>query len=122
MPGRPAKPCSKCGVLVRDGTARCEKHKAGTGDFDDPARGSSAARGYGYRWQKLRLVILKRDGYLCQECKRLGRLKPARDVDHIIRKADGGTDQPSNLQSLCSPCHDAKSAREMGAGGQKFET
>lgn len=37
-------------------------------------------------------------------------------VDHIVGKAKGGTDDPDNLQSLCSPCHDAKSEREAKDG------
>ncbi|MDM7498745.1 HNH endonuclease, partial [Escherichia coli] len=36
----------------------------------------------------------------------------ARTVDHIIPKAHGGTDDDSNLESLCLECHRAKTARE----------
>ncbi|MBF4406127.1 HNH endonuclease, partial [Vibrio anguillarum] len=36
----------------------------------------------------------------------------ARDVDHIINKANGGTDDDANLQSICSPCHKEKTAKE----------
>ncbi|AKG94512.1 hypothetical protein Shpa_1 [Paracoccus phage Shpa] len=77
-------------------------------------KGSRHARGYGSRWDKLRLVILKRDGYLCQACKLEGRTTPAREVDHITPKAKGGTDEHSNLQALCSPCHKIKTARDEG--------
>ncbi len=38
-----------------------------------------------------------------------------RDVDHIIPKAAGGTDDDDNLESLCGDCHDAKSAAEAKA-------
>jgi 5-methylcytosine-specific restriction endonuclease McrA len=31
-------------------------------------------------------------------------------VDHIITKARGGTDDPSNLQALCRECHSRKTA------------
>ncbi|MEG9303316.1 HNH endonuclease signature motif containing protein [Psychrobacter celer] len=37
---------------------------------------------------------------------------PATDVDHIINKAKGGSDDPSNLQSLCRKCHRSKTANE----------
>ncbi|WP_345945876.1 HNH endonuclease [Psychrobacter sp. Ps4] len=37
---------------------------------------------------------------------------PATDVDHIINKAKGGSDEPSNLQSLCRKCHLSKTANE----------
>lgn len=37
------------------------------------------------------------------------------EVDHIINIAEGGTDDDSNLQALCIPCHKAKTARESAA-------
>ncbi|WP_139157546.1 HNH endonuclease, partial [Enterobacter hormaechei] len=36
----------------------------------------------------------------------------ATSVDHIIPKAHGGTDDDSNLESLCWPCHRKKTATE----------
>jgi 5-methylcytosine-specific restriction endonuclease McrA len=81
-------------------------------DFSDPRRGSRHERGYGTEWEHLRAQVLKRDGYQCQACRRAGRLTAATHVDHVVEKADGGTDDPANLQSLCRPCHDAKSAAE----------
>lgn len=77
---------------------------------DEP--GSTAKRGYGTEWKKLRVVILKRDKYLCQECKRNGLVKRGNHVDHVISKALGGTDEPSNLQVLCESCHMTKTGRE----------
>lgn len=83
-------------------------------------KGSRHARGYGSRWDKLRRQILARDSYLCQACLRQGRITALcvrpRDhaVDHIIPKAQGGTDDERNLQSLCEPCHAAKSDRDEG--------
>ncbi|WP_431608422.1 HNH endonuclease signature motif containing protein, partial [Enterobacter asburiae] len=47
-----------------------------------------------------------------QECLRNGRYTPAETVDHITAKANGGTDDLSNLESLCKPCHRAKTAVE----------
>lgn len=45
-------------------------------------------------------------------CQRAGVVREAKTVDHIIPKAHGGTDADNNLQSLCWPCHKAKTARE----------
>ncbi len=42
-------------------------------------------------------------------------MRDAEEVDHIVRLADGGTDHPSNLQSLCEDCHKEKTAAENGA-------
>lgn len=56
--------------------------------------------------------MLVRDGYLCQPCRKAGRVRLATQVDHIKAKVHGGTDDDRNLQSICKPCHDAKTQRE----------
>ncbi|MCE3605833.1 HNH endonuclease [Massilia sp. P8910] len=57
-----------------------------------------------------RIRIRTRDCGLCQVCKRPGYL-----VDHIKPLCEGGSDEDSNKQLLCKPCHDDKSAREAAA-------
>lgn len=69
-------------------------------------------RGYGYQWVKLRERIMRRDGYLCQPCLKRGRPTPASEVDHIIGKAQDGSDDPENLQAICHACHVEKTKRE----------
>lgn len=61
--------------------------------------------------------MLKRDRYSCQcaECKRLGRIRAAGEVDHIVPKAKGGTDDPSNLQAINRECHKVKTLEDNGA-------
>ena len=34
------------------------------------------------------------------------------ELDHIVNVAQGGTDDESNLQSLCVPCHKKKTQME----------
>lgn len=75
---------------------------------------TTTERGYGYQWQKLRKQVLQRDAYLCQECYRNKKLTPATDVDHVVPKSAGGTDDESNLQCLCKSCHELKSLMESG--------
>ena len=75
---------------------------------------SRHARGYGRDWDKVRQVILKRDCYLCQQCKREGMIKVANIVDHIISKATRGTDDESNLEVICKQHHDKKTIEETG--------
>ena len=116
MPSAPAKPCRHlgCSQLVRDGSGYCDAHKEDRkiGKFADSRRGSRHQRGYGSAWDKLRVIILTRDQGLCQECLRQGRVTAARIVDHRIPKFEGGTDDEQNLQSLCKPCSDRKTAAE----------
>lgn len=70
-------------------------------------------RGYGSKWDRLRKTILQRDKHLCQDCLP-DRVTPATQVDHVKPKADGGTDDPANLRSLCRPCHDRKTYADQG--------
>ena len=83
-------------------------------------RGTRQERGYGAAWDRLRLVILRRDMGLCQPCRVKGRATAAAAVDHIKPKAQGGTDEPDNLQAICDDCHRIKSAAEgHGAKGHR---
>ena len=34
------------------------------------------------------------------------------ELDHIVPLVDGGSHDPSNLQTLCTPCHKNKTAQE----------
>lgn len=74
--------------------------------------GSRHDRGYGWEWVKLRGRILDRDQHLCQACYRKGRITEAREVDHIVPKAQDGTDEDENLEAICTPCHKAKTQAE----------
>ncbi|WP_142461836.1 HNH endonuclease signature motif containing protein [Klebsiella spallanzanii] len=60
----------------------------------------------------LRPMVLDRDKHLCQECLRNGMYTPTETVVHIKPKAHGGTDDLSNLESICRDCHKAKTARD----------
>lgn len=55
---------------------------------------------------------------LCDECERQGRLCAAVTPDHIVPLHLGGADDDSNLQSLCEPCHQAKTNAEATARAQ----
>lgn len=61
--------------------------------------------------QRDRAAVLAEEP-LCKHCLARGRTEPSVEVDHIVRLADGGTDERRNKQGLCKPCHDAKSAAE----------
>lgn len=84
----------------------------------DKARGSAHARGYGRAWERLRAAVLAEEP-LCRECAKAGRVTAAEDVDHIVPRARGGTDDRANLQPLCAPCHSTKTATEDGGFGRR---
>lgn len=68
------------------------------------------------KWKRKRKQILKRDGYLCVECKRYGRMREATTVHHIKELEDYpelGVEE-SNLESLCRECHNKKHPEKGG--------
>jgi len=58
-------------------------------------------------WARLRLEQLRREP-LCRYCAQMGETVPATVVDHVIaHRGDRALAfDPTNLQSLCAPCHD----------------
>ena len=60
-------------------------------------------------WENLKAYAKWRDGYRCRVCGATPRKDPnvKLEVHHIIRRADGGTDTPDNVVTLCHDCHEA---------------
>jgi hypothetical protein len=59
--------------------------------------------------RSLRLQILRRDNHTCQACGAKAPDVPLQ-IDHVVPVALGGSDEPSNLRTLCEPCNSGKSA------------
>ena len=67
-------------------------------------------------WTKKSLNIRRRDLYLCQECKRYGRVTEAQMVHHIF-PAEIYPElfyNDNNLISLCNSCHELMHNRADG--------
>ena len=63
------------------------------------------------RWEAVRRIVFKRDGYRCVMCGKAGRL----ECDHInSMQREPGQDpyDPNGCQTLCRTCHLAKTADE----------
>ena len=54
----------------------------------------------------VREYVLCRDNHTCQACGGKSKDKVI-NVHHVIVRADGGTDKPDNLITLCGKCHRA---------------
>lgn len=76
------------------------------------ARPSAARRGYDRKWRLIRAAFLK--AHPTCACG-----TAATEVDHIVSLRRGGTNEWSNLQPMCKPCHARKTVAVDGALGQK---
>ena len=112
-------PCANClhpgcHDLAPFGSHYCQRHKRDETPIrrKPDKRESSSKRGYDRRWEHLRLQFLR--AYpLCKACEKEDRFTPAEQVDHIVPLRQGGARlDPSNLQSLCTTCHNSKTAKE----------
>lgn len=111
MPRRPPRACTTpgCRNYAASGRATCDTHTPAKRPW--PERGTSTERGYGWRWQQIRAMILRRDP-VCTICQ----ARPAVEVDHIVAKAFGGGDEDTNLRGVCRGCHKAKTAWDSASG------
>ncbi len=60
-----------------------------------------------------RLGVFRRDGYMCAHCDSECD-RALLEVDHVLPLSLGGTDDPSNLQTLCRTCNRRKGNRFVG--------
>lgn len=86
-----------------------------TGQFDthlmkNPSLANPNIRRWGYQkganygFENTKAMVLNRDSYTCQCCK--GKHKDNKlEVHHIVFRSQGGSDEESNLITLCHTCH-----------------
>lgn len=63
---------------------------------------------------RVKLRIYFRYRGRCQSCIRKLATGDVPQFDHIIALANGGTNSETNIQLLCSPCHKAKTKKDVG--------
>lgn len=105
--GKRKRSCVTCGRLTW--TNYCDEHQA---EVDEQRRKEKQQWRHGYdaEFFRNRRKALARDK---QRCVRCGKGVPDGvpvQVDHILALRDGGTNALDNLQTLCKPHHDAKTA------------
>ena len=59
---------------------------------------------------EVRRKVYERDGGICRHCQLQDHTSFT--VDHIVSRQHGGSDELSNLQTLCWPCHEWKNMVE----------
>jgi 5-methylcytosine-specific restriction protein A len=95
--------------LSEPGESRCAEHRL-------TKWASRAGISMGPGWSARRSRILERDGHHCVVCGSNVGLA----VDHITPRFQGGTDEDSNLQTLCKRCHGTKTAHEGHQGMRRM--
>jgi len=88
---------------------RCGPCKAMREEVYERVRGSAAQRGYDAKWRAVRAYFLDHNPW----CQGSSCGAAATDMDHIVPKSQGGTDDWSNLQGLCHACHSRKTRGGM---------
>jgi ATP-dependent DNA helicase RecQ len=73
----------------------------------------SSDRAQSPEWVTVRETVLKRDNYKCMECGTPCSATEA-DVHHLLPRSAGGSDEPSNLVTLCDGCHAAHHPKLAG--------
>lgn len=77
-------------------------------------------KGINYGFANTKAYILDRDKYICQHCK--GKSKDSKlEVHHIIFKRNGGSDEASNLITLCKTHHDDLHSGNITLKGGKIK-
>lgn len=72
-----------------------------------------AERLRGHKGVAQRRRRMLRSNWLCEHCQAKGLTRKADVVDHIKPLAHGGSDEDSNTQNLCDPCHILKTAKDF---------
>lgn len=97
------RPRNACGEYPCPNAQPCPVHARRPWQHAQP---SAAARGYGWHWTRIREQVLAEE----PRCRLCGQRSTT--VDHIVSRAQGGSDARGNLRGLCAACHQAKTGRE----------
>ena len=117
MPMKPKRPCSYSGCPNLTAERFCEAHaKKESQRYERYDRDPAKKKRYGRSWRRIRDQQLA-EHPLCEQCEKVDKITPAREVHHIKPLSRGGTHDQDNLMSLCTPCHSEITAREGGRWG-----
>lgn len=98
------KRCAK-GVKVCRNWMPCPKHPQGWL--------ANTSRPLPANWAQLKKRMASRKASGCEVC---GALRVPLELDHIVPRAQGGSDHLINLRWLCEPCHKVKTRADKKKG------
>ena len=106
MPSKPLKPCKYPGCPKLTKGQYCEEHAYKVAkEYNKYSRSPDHNKSYGRNWRKIRNRYAAAHP-LCEQCLKEGRMTPMTEVHHILPIKQGGTNENSNLMSLCHSCHE----------------
>ena len=98
-----------CGAIHQHGE-RCPVAKARYEQSRQFVRPSFSER-YGKGWAKISAKVIARDGGVCQ-LQLPGCTQIAKTADHILPRARGGSNVPTNLRAACLHCNVVRGNKE----------
>lgn len=114
MPYKPNRPCSYPGCPELTPDRFCAAHaKQEAQQYERYGRDPATKKRYGRTWKRIREQYISAHP-LCELCATKKRMIPAEEVHHKKPLSQGGTNDESNLMSLCKSCHSEITAREGG--------
>lgn len=106
MPRKPQRPCRYPGCSRLTDGVYCDDHeKIMNHHYEHFQRGYSAGKRYGRPWRRIRDRYVRIHPF-CEMCLKEGRFVKVEEVHHIVPLSRGGTNDESNLMSLCRSCHE----------------
>lgn len=116
MTFKTARWCSRCRVVHNERCPNAPKWEKKVSAVPKSGRG-------GRPWQRKRKRVFERDGYMCQIHLKRGDIKVVTlhgknhgVCDHIVPLEEGGSDDESNLQTICQCCDKEKTQLESLKG------
>ena len=106
MPRKPKRPCAYPNCPKLSDGLYCEEHKKIVNQkYEKYGRKYKKNERYGSAWQKVRARYIKLHPF-CELCFKEGYVGHADIVHHIKPLAEGGTNDESNLMSVCFHHHE----------------
>lgn len=87
-----------------DGGSYCAEHRKLLTNEYESKRAPVQKERYGKKWRVIRKRYVAAHP-LCEMCLKVGKCVPVDEVHHIVPLSRGGTNDESNLMSLCRSCH-----------------
>jgi 5-methylcytosine-specific restriction enzyme A len=97
---------------INEANSKPSKHLEATKITESKTRSTVVEKHSRYIPLSIRVDVLSRDGYKCIFCGRNSK-EVTLEIDHIIPFSKGGSNEISNLQTLCFDCNRGKGARKL---------